>query len=111
MNDQIPFKERSVPLIGTASKVVFDEERMALGTWMAVAETYPIRPVRVFVTVQALTSLDPLEVPDREGAFKIFERERASILSLASRKYDESRTEEDLHEGCPVVLLCSDDFS
>jgi hypothetical protein len=51
----------------------FDVDRRAIGFWMAVDDETPVRPVRVFITYEALADIDPSQLCDREGALTTFD--------------------------------------
>jgi hypothetical protein len=50
-------------------KAVTQGELRAIGFWMIVREAIPVRPVRVFVSYEALAELDPFDIRDFASAF------------------------------------------
>ncbi len=48
-----------------------DSTRRAIGFWMAVEGESPVRPVRVYVSYEALADIDPEQVRDLEGQLLI----------------------------------------
>jgi hypothetical protein len=62
----------------------------SIGCWMSVEGQTPIQPVRVLISYEALSQLDPTNIRDLHGALENFERFRTQVESAASA--DESRT-------------------
>ncbi|RXH28933.1 hypothetical protein XH99_14070 [Bradyrhizobium nanningense] len=78
-----------MPLVADGkAKTVAHDELWAIGFWMIVKGARPIRPVRVFVSYEALAQLDPFDIRDLASAFEHFERFRARIEAAASDKFD-----------------------
>ena len=87
----------------TATKRILDFDRKAVGFWMVTVLTE--KPVRVFVTYEALAAIDPSQVRDNDGALQTFDAHRAAFEAAASRKYVAGAIEPFTHEGQQVVLL------
>ena len=68
--------------------------------------------VLVIVTGECLHSIDRSKVPDQFGGADTFSRNRKLIEGAASAKYDAIGTDpiEGLHDGCPTLILQSDDM-
>jgi hypothetical protein len=58
-----------------------DDGRKAIGFWMAVDGETPARPVRVYVTYEALANIDPDQVRDLYGALTTFDKNHDRIQS------------------------------
>jgi hypothetical protein len=100
-----------MPLKRTTNTRNSDSDRSAIGFWMEVEGAPPVRPVRVFVTYEALANLDPSQVRDLEGALKTFDNNRPHIDRSASSKFDGGDTEEELYEGQPTLVLRTHDLT
>ncbi len=87
-----------------------DSTRRAIGFWMAVEGESPVRPVRVYVSYEALADIDPEQVRDLEGALATFDTNRDRIDRAASSKFDAGQVEQDLHEGQLLIILTTDDL-
>ena len=87
-----------------------DSTRRAIGFWMAVEGESPVRPVRVYVSYEALADIDPEQVRDLEGALATFDTNRDRIDRAANAKFDAGEVEPDLQGGHPVILLIADDL-
>jgi hypothetical protein len=87
-----------------------DFDRRAIGFWMAVEGESPVRPVRVFVTYEALANIDPDQARDLHGALTTFDKNRDRIDRAASSKFDAGQVEPDLHQGQLLILLRTDDL-
>ena len=87
-----------------------DSTRRAIGFWMAVEGESPVRPVRVYVSYEALADIDPEQVRDLEGALATFDTNRDRIDMAANAKFDAGEVEPDLQGGHPVILLIADDL-
>jgi hypothetical protein len=96
-----------MPLVSDGkSKPVTHSNLMAIGVWMSVEGRKPIQPVRVVVTYEALTQLDPTNVRDLPAAL-----ERSRIEAAASHKFDRVGFDADKYEGMPAVRLTADDLT
>ena len=78
---------------------------------MSVEGRSPIQPVRVLVSYEALSELDPTNVRDLHGALENFDRFRSQIESAASRKFDRDGFDPDKYEGMPVIRLITKDLT
>ena len=83
----------------------FDFDKRAVGFWMEVEGETPPRPVRVFVTHEALSSVDPGQPRDFHGALATFDDNRDRIDRAASLKFTEGKVADGLHEGQRVIIL------
>src|SRR5690349_5408320 len=83
-----------------------------VGLWMRDPDVVdPLQGVRVFVTLEALWTLDPLSVRDVPAALEIYEEQRGKIHLAASRKFDYSGPEQgEAHESRPVIILTTYDL-
>jgi hypothetical protein len=77
----------------------------AIGFWMCVEGQEPVQPVRVFVTYEALSQIDPSQVRDLAGAMTIFDARRADIEAEASTKFDIPDIEPGRYEDQPMIIL------
>jgi hypothetical protein len=77
---------------------------------MSVEGRTPIQPVRVLVSYEALSELDPT-IRDLHGALENFDRFRSQVESAASRKFDTDGFDPDKYEGMPAVRLTTDDLT
>ena len=100
-----------MPLIANGKgKAVAHGELRAIGFWMIVKGATPIKPVRVFVSYEALAQLDPFDIRDLASAFEHFERFRARIEAAASDKFDRHGPDADKYEGMPTIRLTTNDL-
>ena len=83
----------------------FDFDKRAVGFWMEVDGETPPRPVRVFVTHEALSSVDPERPRDFHGALATFDNNRDRIDRAASQKFAEGNVAEGLYEGQRVIIV------
>ena len=83
---------------------------MAIGFWMMVKDAFPIAPIRVFVTCEALAQIEPSQPRDLAATGEIFGKHRALIEAAASDKFDAEGVEEEVYEGMAVVRISSDDL-
>ncbi len=88
----------------------FDFDRKAVGFWMEVEGTQPPRFVRIFVTHEALSDIDPCGVPDFEGCLSTFDKNCDRIELAANSKFDRGKIEDWLHERQPVIMLMDSDL-
>jgi hypothetical protein len=72
---------------------------------MTVEDASPVRPVRVFVSYEALADLDPANVRDLAAAFEHFDRFRERIEAAASDKFDRDGPDAEKYEGMPTIRL------
>jgi Protein of unknown function (DUF1488) len=93
-----------------AEKRIFDFDKKAVAFWMEVEGTSPARFVRVLVTHEALSSIDPNGPPDVDGDLSTFDKNRDHIELAANSKFDRGETEDWLHEGQPAVPLRDSDL-
>ena len=99
-----------MPLVADGKgKAVAHGELRAIGFWMTVQGATPIKPVRVFVSYEALAKLDPFDVRDLASAFEHFERYRPRIEAAASDKFDRMGADAEKYEGMPAVRLTTND--
>jgi Protein of unknown function (DUF1488) len=87
-----------------------DFDRRAIGFWMKIEGEEPVRPVRVYVTYEALADIDPDQVQDLDGALTTFDTNRDRIDMAANSKFDAGEVESDLHEDQPLIILRTDDL-
>jgi hypothetical protein len=83
----------------------------AIGFWMTVEARMPVQAVRVIVSTEALSQLDPSNVRDLHAAFEIFDRFRSQIEAAASQKFDRDGFDPDKYEGMPSIRLTADDLT
>jgi hypothetical protein len=91
------------------SKAIVHSELRAVGFWMVVKGAVPARPVRVFVSHEALADLDPSNIPDFAAAFEHFDRFQLRIEAAASDKFDRDGSDAEKYEGMPTVRLTNSD--
>jgi hypothetical protein len=84
---------------------------MALGFWMTVEGAQPVKPIRVFVTYEALAQIEPSQSRDRQAAVDTFNKHRARIEAAASQKFDANGVDDGEHEGQPILMVRSDDLA
>jgi Protein of unknown function (DUF1488) len=84
-----------------------DSDRRAIGFWMEIEGEEPARPVRVYVSCEALADLDPEQVQAVDGWLTTFDKNRDRIDMAANSKFDANDVEPDLH---PVIVLRTDDL-
>jgi Protein of unknown function (DUF1488) len=100
-----------MPLISDGkSKPLSHSNSRSIGVWMSVDGRSPIQPVRVLVSYEALSQLDPTNVRDLHGTLEIFDRFRSQVETAASRKFDRDGFDADDYEGMPAVRLTTDDL-
>jgi len=101
-----------MPLVSDPkSKPLSHSNSRAIGFWMSVEGRTPIQPVRVLVSYEALSELDPTDVRDLHGALENFDRFRSQIESAASRKFDRDGFDPDKYEGMPAIRLITNDLT
>jgi len=83
----------------------------AIGFWMTVEARMPVQPVRVVVSTEALSELDPSNVRDLSAAFEIIDRFRSQIEAAASQKFDREGFDPEKYEGMPSIRLTADDLT
>ena len=102
--------KNAMPLVSDSKgKAVAHGELRAIGFWMIVRGASPIKPVRVFVSYEALAELDPFDIRDFASAFEHFESFRARIEAAASDKFDRDGPDAEKYEGMPTVRLTTHD--
>ena len=80
-----------------------DNDRSAIGFWMTVEDAVPVRPIRVFVTYEALAQIEPSQPRDVFAAMNIFEQNRALIEGTASEKFDRLGVGDERYDGQPIL--------
>ena len=90
-------------------KAVAHGELRSIGFWMTVKGAIPARPIRVFVSHEALAQLDPFDIRDFAAAFEHFDRFRARIGAAASEKFDRDGPDAEKYEGMPTIRLTTND--
>jgi hypothetical protein len=99
-----------MPLVSDGKvKPVAHSEIRAIGFWMTVKGAVPVRPVRVFVSYEALADLDPSKIRNLSAAFEHFERFRTRIEAAASAKFDLDGPDAEKYEGVPTVRVNTND--
>ena len=100
-----------MPLVSDPkSKPLPHSNSRSIGIWMSVEGRRPIQPVRVLVSNEALSQLDPTNVRDLY-ALEIFDRFRSLVETAASRKFDSHGFDAEKYEGMPAVRLTTDDLT
>ena len=99
-----------MPLKSTTRRRKFDFDKKAVGFWMEVDREVPTRYVRVFVTHKALSSIDPNQVRDVDGALVTFDANHKRLHSAASSKFDEGKIAVELYEGRQMIILRDHDL-
>ena len=103
-----------MPLLRTPGEPELDEARNMLGFWMREAGAFgPVEGIRVFVSLEALWTLEPEKERSLSSALDIFARRRGKVELAASNRYDDpaGRPEaEELHEGRPTVVVTTYDL-
>jgi hypothetical protein len=101
-----------MPLVSDGkSKPLSHSNSRSIGIWMSVEGRTPLQPVRVLVSYEALSQLDPANVRDLPGALENFDRFRPRIETAASRKFDRHGSDAEKYEGMPAVRLTTDDLT
>jgi Protein of unknown function (DUF1488) len=101
-----------MPLIrDLTSKIERHDTKRAIGFWMNVAGLIPEKPIRVFVTYEALSELDPSNVRDIHGALQNFDRFRLKIERAASDRYDREGPDPGKYEDQQAVTVISVDLA
>ena len=100
-----------MPLVSDPqSKPLSHSNSRAIGFWMSVEGRAPIQTVRVLVSYEALSDLDPSNVRDLHGALENFDRFRSQVETAASRKFDRCGFDGQKYEGMPAIRLTTDDL-
>jgi Protein of unknown function (DUF1488) len=100
-----------MPLVSDRqSKPLSHSNSRAIGFWMSVEGRAPIQTVRVLVSYEALSELDPTNVRDLHGALENFDRFRSQVETAASRKFDRYGFDAQNYEGMPAIRLTIDDL-
>jgi hypothetical protein len=101
-----------MPLVSDRkSKPLSHSNSQSIGCWMSVEGRTPIQPVRVLVSYEALSQLDPTNVRDLHGALENFDRFRSQVESAASRKFDRYGFDPEKYEGMPAIRLIDVDLT
>jgi hypothetical protein len=87
------------------SPVVRHDTLRAIGFWMSVVGSNPIQPVRVLISYEALSQLDPTNVRDLPAAFEHFDKFRSRIETAASKIFDRGSIEPEKWENMPLIRL------
>ena len=82
------------------SKPLSHSNSRSIGFWMSVEGRAPIQTVRVLVSYEALSDLDPTNVRELHGCFG----------TAASRKFDRYGFDAQNYEGMPAIRLTIDDL-
>jgi hypothetical protein len=100
-----------MPLVSDGkSKPLSHSNSRSVGVWMSVEGRRPIQPVRVLVSYEALSQLDPTIVRDLPAALKNFDRFRSRVETAASHKFDRAGFDAEKYEGMPAIRLTADDM-
>jgi uncharacterized protein DUF1488 len=89
---------------------IFDFDKRAVAFWMEVEGTIRASFVRVFVTHEALSDIDPNGPHDLDGDLSTFDKNRDRVELAANSKFGRGETEDWLHEGKPAVVLMDSDL-
>jgi Protein of unknown function (DUF1488) len=101
-----------MPLVSDRkSKPLTHSNSRSIGFWMSVEGGTPIQPVRVLVSYEALSELDPTIVRDLHSALENFDQFRSQVESAASRKFDRDGFDPDKYEGIPAIRLTTGDLT
>jgi hypothetical protein len=102
-----------MPLAGIEGDGEPDFRRQAVGFWMFVEpiEVRPFRPVRIYVTFEALTHIDPSQSINSLTALEVFRNNRTAIEAAASAKFDASGVDEGEFGGKPTVTVLPEDLA
>ena len=100
-----------MPLVSDRqSKPLSHSNSRAIGFWMSVEGRAPIQSVRVLVSYDALSELDPTNVRDLHGALENFDRFRSQVETAASRKFDSYGFDAQNYERVPAIRLTTVDL-
>jgi hypothetical protein len=100
-----------MPLVSDRkSKPLSHSNSRSVGVWMSVEGRRPIQPVRVLVSNEALSQLDPTIVRDLPSALENFDRFRSRVETAASCKFDRDGFDAEKYEGMPTIRLTADDM-
>jgi hypothetical protein len=101
-----------MPLVSDKkSKPLSHSNSRSIGIWMSVEGRQPVKSVRVLVSYEALSQLDPSNVRDLHGALENFDRFRSQVETAASRKFDRDGFDAEKYEGMPAIRLTTDDLT
>lgn len=105
-----------MPLLRTPGEPELDAERSMLGFWMRdpAVPIGPVEGVRVFITLEALWTLEPSRPRDVATAFEIFGRHRGKVELAASRRFDDASggpVPDELFDGRPVIVITGYELS
>ena len=93
------------------SKPLSHSNSRSIGFWMSVEGRTPIQPVRVLVSYEALSQLEPTNVQDLHGALENFDQFRSQVERAASRKFDRYGFDPEKYEGMPAIRLIDVDLT
>lgn len=93
------------------SKPLPHSNSLSIGCWMSVEGRTPSQPVRVLISYEALSQLDPTNIGNLEGALENFDRFRSQVESAASRKFDKYGFDPERYEGVPAIRLIDVDLT
>ena len=94
-----------MPLVSDRkSKPLSHSNSRSIGFWMSVEGQTPIQPVRVLVSYEALSQLDPTNVRDLPGALENFDRFRSQVESGTDSIQKNTR-------GIPAIRLIDVDLT
>ena len=100
-----------MPLVSDRqSKPLSHSNSRSFGFWMSVEGRAPIQAVRVLVSYEALSELDPTNLRDLQSSLEYFDRFRSEIDTAANRKFDRYGFDAQNYEGVPAIRLTSDDL-
>src|ERR1700704_3219545 len=100
-----------MPLVSDRqSKPLSHSNSRSIGFWMSVEGRSPIQPVRVLVSYEALSQLEPTNVRDLQGALENFDQFRSQVERAASRKFDRYGFDPEKYEGMPAIRLIDVDL-
>jgi hypothetical protein len=103
--------EAVMPLSSVQQAPTSNNERRALGWWMTVEGTDPIKPVYVFVTYEALAELEPSHPRDLAALLAIFDEHRPELEAMASILFDERGFDFGEYQDQPTVSIQLSDLA
>jgi hypothetical protein len=99
-----------MPLISTGKSNDFvldlSDHKKTVGFWMTVKGARPVKPIRIFVTLDGLQGIDSSEPLDCDA----FPKHRAQIEAAASEKFDKEGVEVGAYDGQPILTVDSCDL-
>jgi hypothetical protein len=96
-------------LKSTGVKRIFDLNRKAVGFWMLTVDGGI--PVRIFITHEALSAIEPTQAPDATGDLDTFDAHRTDIEAAAAKKFAAGKFADFQHEGQAVIVLRDHDVT